>query len=41
LVPEVGIPSLLQEKLTDTGFKPRGILSPYHNLRRVPLWGDD
>ena len=25
-MPEVGIPSLLQDKLTDTGGKPRGIL---------------
>jgi hypothetical protein len=28
LVPEVGVPSFLQGKLTDTGWKPRGILSP-------------
>jgi hypothetical protein len=26
LLPEVGIPSLLQDKLTGTGFEPRGIL---------------
>jgi hypothetical protein len=27
VVPEVGVPSFLQGKLTETGFEPRGILS--------------